>query len=194
MRFSVLSPAAAPARSSPHRNKPPPERSLSSSSCLSPVKTEEQLSVLKSWQQSSFSVIHKVANAGIFVFVKIENILDTGISHFEFNSKCHDKHEFKIDSALNTFLFISIQSCAEMRTLPTMCFTRKLEITFFSNPFLLVIAKNSITVRSSSCVKVMFWQVSINLFTGGIYGVRSLPGPWSHVLSRGRVACYFQKG
>ena len=127
MRFSVLSPAAAPARSSPHRNKPPPERSLSSSSCLSPVKTEEQLSVLKSWQQSSFSVIHKVANAGIFVLRKIESDLDTGISHFEFNSKYHDKHDFKIDSALNTFLFISIRSCIQMQILPTLWFPKNLE-------------------------------------------------------------------
>ena len=87
----------------------------------------EQLSVLKSWEQSSFSVIHTVANAGIFVLRKIENDLDTDISHFKFNSKYHDKHDFKIDSALNTFLFISVRSCIEMQILPTLCFTRKLE-------------------------------------------------------------------
>ena len=85
MRFYVLSRAAALALSSPHRNTPPPERSPSSSSCLSPVKTEEQLSVFKSWQQSSFSVIHKVANAGIFVLRKFENNSQTVISHFTFN-------------------------------------------------------------------------------------------------------------
>ena len=39
---------------------------------------------------SSFPVIHKVGNVGIFVLLKFENKLDTVFGHFNFNSKHHD--------------------------------------------------------------------------------------------------------
>ena len=44
--------------------------------------------------QSSFPVILKVGNVGIFVLLKFENKLDTVISHMNFNSIHHNKFKF----------------------------------------------------------------------------------------------------
>ena len=43
---------------------------------------------------SSFPVIHKVGNVGIFVFLKFENKLDREINSLNFNTK--HKHQCKI--------------------------------------------------------------------------------------------------
>ena len=45
---------------------------------------------------SSFQVIHKVGNVGIFVLFKFENTLIREIKYFNFNSKHHDKCEFSL--------------------------------------------------------------------------------------------------
>ena len=39
---------------------------------------------------SSFPVMHRVGNVGIFVLLKFENEQDTVFGHFNFNSKHHD--------------------------------------------------------------------------------------------------------
>ena len=73
--------------------------------------------------ESSFAVIHKVGNFGIFVLLKFENASDEEINYFNFNSKYLDK----TPSALNCFQFIFIFSCTEMSPLPTVYIMEKLE-------------------------------------------------------------------
>ena len=47
-------------------------------------------------RHSSFPVIHKVGNVGIFVLLKFENKLNREISHFNFISKHYDKCKFAL--------------------------------------------------------------------------------------------------
>ena len=44
--------------------------------------------------QSSFPVIHKVGNAGVFVLLKFENIVDREINQFNLSSEHHNKCKF----------------------------------------------------------------------------------------------------
>ena len=44
--------------------------------------------------QSSFPLIHKVGNAGIFVLLKFENIVDREINQFNLSLKHYDKCKF----------------------------------------------------------------------------------------------------
>ena len=43
---------------------------------------------------SSFPVIHKVGNIGIFVLLKFENKMEREIIHLNYNSEHHDKCKF----------------------------------------------------------------------------------------------------
>ena len=44
----------------------------------------------------SFPVRHKVGNVGMFVLLKFQNKLDRELSHFNLNSKHHDKCKFTL--------------------------------------------------------------------------------------------------
>ena len=70
----------------------------------------------------SFSVIHIVGNIGILVLLKSENKMDRAISHFNFNSKHHDKCQFalKFKIQLITISIFFIRSYKKMLTLPTL--------------------------------------------------------------------------
>ena len=66
--------------------------------------------------QSSFPVIHKVGNFGIFILLKFENKMDREISHFDFNSEYHDKCKsalklIKILTVSNLFSLEVVQKC-----------------------------------------------------------------------------------
>ena len=66
--------------------------------------------------QSSFPVIHKVGNVGIFVLVKCETKLDKEINHFSFNSKHYKKCKFTLKligllTVSNLFPLEVVQKC-----------------------------------------------------------------------------------
>ena len=77
---------------------------------------------------SSFPVIHKVVNVGIFVFLffNISKIEKSVTSIYEFKAPWQILIIIDIDSVLNCFQFISIRTCTKMAMLPTLCITGKL--------------------------------------------------------------------
>ena len=78
---------------------------------------------------SSFPVIHKVDNVGIFVLLKFENKLNVVIVHTNFISKHHDKYKF----ALKFIQFVTISTLFPLEVVQkcqlcqTLCITRKFE-------------------------------------------------------------------
>ena len=73
------------------------------------------------YEQSSFPVIHKIDNNGIFVLLKSENELDKQTNHFNLKSKYYNIYifAFKPTCLLDSFQFISIRSCTKRQTLLT---------------------------------------------------------------------------
>ena len=68
------------------------------------------------FNQSSFSVLPKVGNVGIFVMLKSENKFDTFINRINFNSAHHDKFHLifnfiQLLSISILFLLEAIQKC-----------------------------------------------------------------------------------
>ena len=65
---------------------------------------------------SSFSIIHKVGNIGTFALLKFENKLDRKVSHFNFNSKYHNKCKLVLKlihfpTSSNLFPLENVQKC-----------------------------------------------------------------------------------
>ena len=59
-----------------------------------PREGHRQFIAVGNVSESSFPVMHKVANFGIFVLLKFENALDGEINYFNFTSKYHNNVNF----------------------------------------------------------------------------------------------------